>query len=58
MALDIDTQAKSSSERVDLWSRQTTCFAKVGSEWKITHAHMSVPMNMDAEHRAEIDLKP
>jgi ketosteroid isomerase-like protein len=49
---------KMGGERVDMWSRQTVCFAKIGSEWKITHAHTSVPMNMDAEHRALVDLKP
>jgi ketosteroid isomerase-like protein len=43
---------------VDMWSRQTVCFAKMGSEWKITHAHTSVPMDMGGEHRALIDLKP
>jgi ketosteroid isomerase-like protein len=49
---------KTDGERVDMWSRQTVCFTKLGGEWKITHAHTSVPMNMDSEHRALIDLKP
>ncbi len=49
---------KTDGELVDLWTRQTICFAKVGSEWKITHAHTSVPMTMDQEHRAVVDLKP
>ncbi|MEO7039757.1 MAG: nuclear transport factor 2 family protein [Gemmatimonadaceae bacterium] len=43
---------------VDMWTRQTICFAKVGNDWKITHAHTSVPMSMDQDHRAVIDLKP
>lgn len=49
---------KAGGERVDMWSRQTVCFTKLGSEWKITHAHTSVPMSMDGEHRALLDLKP
>ncbi|MBA2686246.1 MAG: nuclear transport factor 2 family protein [Gemmatimonadaceae bacterium] len=49
---------KTDGECVDMWSRQTICLAKMGGEWKITHAHTSVPFNMDAEHRAVIDLKP
>jgi ketosteroid isomerase-like protein len=41
-----------------MWTRQTICLAKMGGEWKITHAHTSVPMNMDGDYRAAIDLKP
>lgn len=49
---------KIGGELIDMWTRQTICFAKAGSEWKITHAHTSVPMTMDQEHRAVVDLKP
>ncbi len=49
---------RTDGERVDMWSRQTICLAKMGGEWKITHAHTSVPMSMDAEHHAVIDLRP
>jgi ketosteroid isomerase-like protein len=50
--------SKSDGERVDMWSRQTICFEKMGGEWKITHAHTSVPVSMDGGHHALIDLKP
>lgn len=47
-----------SGQSTDLWFRQTMCFRRIGSEWKITHEHDSVPFYMDEGARAAIDLKP
>jgi ketosteroid isomerase-like protein len=44
-------------EETDLWFRQTLCFRKEGSAWKIAHEHDSVPFYMD-DARAAIDLAP
>jgi PhnB protein len=44
-------------EQTDLWFRQTLCFRKEGSAWKIAHEHDSVPFYMD-DARAAIDLAP
>jgi PhnB protein len=45
------------AEQTDLWFRQTLCFRRVRSEWKIAHEHESVPFYMD-DARAAIDLAP
>jgi ketosteroid isomerase-like protein len=45
-------------KRTELWFRQTLCFSRIGSEWKISHEHDSVPFYMDKDARAAIDLKP
>ena len=49
---------KKDGEKVDLWARQTLCFREGPQGLKISHTHMSVPFNMDREHKAAIDLKP
>ena len=36
----------------------TLGFRKVEGEWKIVHAHESVPFTMDGSSKASIDLKP
>jgi ketosteroid isomerase-like protein len=43
---------------VSLWMRSTLCFRREGAEWKIAHAHTSVPFHMDGSFRAAIDLAP
>jgi ketosteroid isomerase-like protein len=38
--------------------RATLCFRREGDEWKIAHAHTSVPFHMDGSFRAAVDLTP
>jgi PhnB protein len=52
------TGTKVDGEQVDLWTRCTDCFRKIGGEWKIVNAHSSVPFYMDGSYKAAIDLKP
>ena len=49
---------KESGDKPDLWFRHTLGFRKVEGEWKIVHAHESVPFTMDGSSKASIDLKP
>ncbi len=47
----------SNGSKLDMFWRETTCYAKINGIWKITHAHSSVPF--DAETGlASIGLKP
>lgn len=43
--------------KLNMWWRETTCYAKLNGKWKITHAHSSVPFNSD-NGQASIGLKP
>ena len=43
---------------VSLWLRSTLCFRREGGEWRIAHAHRSVPFHMDGSVRAAIALTP
>jgi ketosteroid isomerase-like protein len=43
---------------MDLWLRSTLCFRREGGEWRIVHAHSSVPFHPGPEMKAAIDLKP
>lgn len=52
------TGTKKDGEKPDLWFRHTLGFRKIGGEWKIAHAHESVPFKMDGSFKAAIDLKP
>jgi ketosteroid isomerase-like protein len=52
------TGARVDGRRVRLWLRSTLCFRKDDGEWKIAHAHSSVPFYMDGSFRAAIDLEP
>ncbi|MBV9931328.1 MAG: nuclear transport factor 2 family protein [Alphaproteobacteria bacterium] len=40
------------------WMRSTLGFRKRDGEWKIVHAHTSVPMRMDGTFTAAMDLEP
>lgn len=42
----------------DTWYRETLCFSKTDSGWKIIHQHQSFPMLMDGSNRAATELKP
>jgi ketosteroid isomerase-like protein len=49
---------KTSGEGTDVWFRLTMGFDKIGGDWKIAHAHESVPFPMDGSGKAALDLKP
>ncbi|MFB2879427.1 YybH family protein [Floridanema aerugineum] len=49
---------RSDGSKTDIWVRETLCFYKINSEWKILHQHQSVPFYMDGSNKAAIDLKP
>jgi PhnB protein len=49
---------KTDGERVDLWFRLTLGLKRCADEWKIAHAHESVPFLMDGSGKAALDLKP
>jgi PhnB protein len=51
------TGTKVDGEAIDLWTRSTICFRRLGGAWKIVHEHESVPFYMDGSYRAAIDLK-
>jgi ketosteroid isomerase-like protein len=44
--------------RVDFWMRSTLGLRRIDGQWKIAHAHTSVPFNMDGSYRAATDLSP
>ncbi len=52
------TGKKVDGEQVDLWTRSTVCFRKVGAKWDVIHVHNSVPLQMDGSGKAATDLKP
>jgi len=52
------TGTKTDGAEVSLWLRSTNGFRKENGEWKIVHAHSSVPFAMDGSFKACIDLKP
>jgi PhnB protein len=49
---------RTSGEKSDVWFRHTLGFRKIGGDWKIAHAHESVPFYMDGSYRAAVDLRP
>jgi len=49
---------RAGGREVSLWMRSTLCFRREGDEWKIAHAHTSVPFHMDGSFRAAVDLTP
>ncbi|MEK7954449.1 nuclear transport factor 2 family protein [Luteolibacter soli] len=57
-ALNHLTGTKAEGERIDLWFRLTLGLKRYGDEWKIVHAHESVPFLMDGSDKAALDLKP
>ena len=42
---------------LDMWWRATVCFRKLDRKWMVTHAHSSVPFDVNSG-RASLDLKP
>jgi ketosteroid isomerase-like protein len=49
---------KLDGDKPDLWFRQTFGLRRIGSNWRITHDHMSVPFYMDGSFKAAVDLQP
>ena len=43
---------------ISFWMRETVCFHRENSGWKIVHEHASVPFYMDGSLRPAFDLKP
>ena len=43
--------------RIDMWWRATSCFARIDGRWMVTHEHSSVPFDMESL-QASLDLKP
>ena len=52
------TGTKFDGELPDVWFRETLCFQKSDGQWRIAHAHESVPYYMDGSVKAAVDLKP
>jgi PhnB protein len=52
------TGVKTDGAQVSLWFRSTNGFRKENGEWKVVHAHSSVPFAMDGSFRACVDLEP
>lgn len=46
-----------SGRRTDHWVRLTFCFRKISREWRITHEHVSLPINLETD-TAIHDLQP
>jgi ketosteroid isomerase-like protein len=44
-------------EEQDMWYRVTSCYKKEGGEWRITHEHISEPIDME-NGKALFTLKP
>ena len=49
---------KTAEGRVSFWMRETLCFERIGSAWRIVHEHTSVPFYMDGSLRPAFDLQP
>lgn len=52
------TGKRTDGTNTDLWFRETLGLRKIEGQWKITHQHQSVPMQMDGSEKAATDLKP
>ena len=49
---------KTDGERTDLWFRLTLGLNRCGDQWRIAHAHESVPFLMNGSGKAALDLEP
>jgi ketosteroid isomerase-like protein len=52
------TGTRLGGQKVAIWMRSTLCFRRQAGEWKIAHAHTSVPFYPGPELKAAIDLQP
>jgi ketosteroid isomerase-like protein len=50
--------ARKDGQKVSLWMRSTLCFRREHGEWKIAHAHTSVPFYPGPDPKAALDLQP
>ncbi|HEY7059858.1 MAG TPA: nuclear transport factor 2 family protein [Chloroflexota bacterium] len=48
---------RTDGQQVDMWSRATVCYRKLGNQWLVVHEHNSVPFDMETG-RALVDLQP
>jgi ketosteroid isomerase-like protein len=46
-----------SGQTIDMWFRETVCYRKIDGQWKVTHQHSSVPIDME-DGKGRMDLKP
>jgi uncharacterized protein (TIGR02246 family) len=44
-------------QKIDMWWRQTLCLQKVAGKWQVTHAHSSVPFDMETG-KASLEIRP
>ena len=49
---------RADGRKVSFWMRSTLGLRRVDGQWKIAHAHSSVPFRMDGSFRAALDLEP
>jgi ketosteroid isomerase-like protein len=48
---------ESGGHHVEVWSRGTRVFQRIGGKWKMIHQHVSLPSDLETR-QARIDLKP
>ncbi|MGA2086833.1 MAG: nuclear transport factor 2 family protein [Terracidiphilus sp.] len=56
--LHMNGTKKGPEGKVSFWMRETLCFRRHGSVWRIVHEHTSVPFYMDGSLRPAFDLEP
>lgn len=52
------TGTRTGKHKVSIWMRSTMGFRRSNGEWKIVHAHTSVPFYPGPEMKAAVDLQP
>lgn len=57
-ALHHFTGTRTGGHKVSIWMRSTMGFRRSKGEWKIVHAHTSVPFYPGPEMKAAVDLRP
>jgi ketosteroid isomerase-like protein len=48
---------RTTGETTETWVRVTVGFRKMDGQWKVTHEHVSVPLDMETNH-ALLALQP
>lgn len=54
----VHTAVSRDGEDGGFWTRNSWAFRRKDGNWKIVHAHSSVPFYMDGSERAALDLEP
>ena len=52
------TGTRIGGQQVGIWMRSTLCFRREAGQWKVAHAHTSVPFYPGPDPKAAIDLQP